>query len=101
LNFDLGRNSNFKSIIFVHYDVHEIHKNMLVISSAELRNNMKKYLDQARDETIVIQRGRTETFVLSRQERLSPDADLARAISIDELLAGVKADIRQMYLDGK
>jgi len=36
---------------------------MLVISSAELRNNMKKYLDLAKDETVVIQRGRTETFV--------------------------------------
>ena len=26
---------------------------MLVISSAELRNNMKKYLDLAKDETVV------------------------------------------------
>jgi len=70
---------------------------MLVISSAELRNNMKKYLDLAKDETVVIQRGRTETFVLSRQERLSPDANLASAITSDELLIGIEEDIKKMF----
>ena len=70
---------------------------MLVISSAELRNNMKKYLDLAKDETVVIQRGRTETFVLSRQERLSPDAHLASAITADELLIGIEEDIKKMF----
>ena len=70
---------------------------MLVISSAELRNNMKKYLDRAKDETVVIQRGRTETFVLTRQERLSPDADLANAITAEELLIGIEEDIRRMF----
>ena len=70
---------------------------MLVISSAELRNNMKKYLDLAKDETVVIQRGRTETFVLSRQERLTPDANLASAITAEELLIGIEEDIRKMF----
>jgi hypothetical protein len=37
---------------------------MIVISSAELRNNIKKYLDLATMETVVIQRGRTDAFVL-------------------------------------
>ena len=70
---------------------------MLVISSAELRNNMKKYLDLAKDETVVIQRGRTETFVLTRQERLSPDANLASAITAEELLIGLEEDIKKMF----
>ncbi len=70
---------------------------MLVISSAELRNNMKKYLDLAKDETVVIQRGRTETFVLSSQERLSPDANLASAITADELMIGIEDDIKKMF----
>lgn len=74
---------------------------MLVISSAELRSNMKKYLDLAKTEEVVIQRGKSETFVLSRQSRLSPDADLARAISMDDLLNGVKEDIREMYRTAK
>ena len=70
---------------------------MLVISLAELRNNMKKHLDLAKDETVVIQRGRTETFVLSKQERLSPDVNLANAISAEELLIGIEEDIRKMF----
>jgi hypothetical protein len=70
---------------------------MLVISSAELRNNMKKYLDLAKDESVVIQRGRTETFVLSRQERLSPDANLAKAMTSEELLIGIEEDIKKMF----
>ena len=40
---------------------------MVVISTAELRNNLKKYLDLARTERVVIQRGRDESFVLIAQ----------------------------------
>ncbi len=74
---------------------------MRVISSAELRNNMKKYLDLAANEQIIIQRGRKETFILQKQEYLEPDEDLARAISMDELLNGVKEDIREIFSKGK
>ena len=70
---------------------------MRVISSSELRSNMKKYLDMARKEDIIIQRGRNETFTLRHTEYLEPDEDLARAISMDELLKGVKEDLREMF----
>lgn len=70
---------------------------MRVISSSELRNNMKKYLDLAMDEKIVIQRGRNETFVLTREEYLEPDEDLRRAISAEELLVGIETDIRTAF----
>ena len=70
---------------------------MRVISSSELRNNMKKYLDLAVEEKIVIQRGKNETFVLTREDYLEPDEDLKRAISAEELLVGIEADIRQAY----
>lgn len=70
---------------------------MRVISSSELRNNMKKYLDLAMNEKIVIQRGRNETFVLTREEYLEPDEDLRRAISAEELLVGIETDIRTAY----
>lgn len=70
---------------------------MRVISSSELRNNMKKYLDLAIEEKIVIQRGRNETFVLTREEYLEPDEDLRRAISAEELLVGIEGDIRKAY----
>ena len=70
---------------------------MRVISSSEFRNNMKKYLDLAANERILIQRGRNETFVLTREEYLEPDEDLKRAVSAQELLAGVEEDIRAAY----
>lgn len=70
---------------------------MRVISSSELRDNMKKYLDLALNERILIQRGRNETFVLTREEYLEPDTDLKRAISAKELLVGVEEDIRTAY----
>ena len=68
---------------------------MIVISSAEFRNNMKKYLDLARTERVVIQRGRNETFVLVAQN-YAPDADLARAISVDEIIDRVREGLTQM-----
>ena len=58
---------------------------------------MKKYLDLAANETILIQRGRNETFTLKREEYLEPDEDLNRAISAKELLKGVEDDIRTAY----
>lgn len=70
---------------------------MRVISSSELRNNMKKYLDLAVNEKIIIQRGRNETFVLSKEDYLEPDEDLKRAITAQELLNGIEADIREAY----
>ena len=60
-----------------------------------------KYLDIAKSEEVIIQRGKTETFVLSMQKHLTPDEDLARAISMDDLLSGVKEDIREMYRTAK
>ena len=71
---------------------------MRVISSSELRSNMKKYLDLAANEKIIIQRCGNETFVLAREDdRLEPDEDLRRAISAKELLIGVETDIRKAY----
>ena len=68
---------------------------MVVISSAEFRNNMKKYLDLARKERVVIQRGRNESFVLVAQNN-APDADLARALSVDEIIDRVREGLTQM-----
>ena len=69
---------------------------MVVISSAELRNNMKKYLDLARTERVVIQRGRDESFVLIAQNNAS-DADLARAITVDDVIDRVREGLTQMF----
>ncbi len=74
---------------------------MRVISSAELRNNMKKYLDLATSEQIVIQRGRKETFVLQKKEYLEPDEDFNRAISLEEFREGAKEHISALYSQNK
>ncbi len=69
---------------------------MIVISTAELRNNLKKYLDLARTERVVIQRGRDESFVLIAQKN-TPDADLARAITVDEFIDKVRDGLTQLF----
>jgi len=74
---------------------------MRVISSAELRSNLKKYLDLASSEQIIIQRGRKETFILQKQEFLEPDDDLARAISLEEFRAGAKEHIKSLFKQKK
>ncbi|NDV80417.1 type II toxin-antitoxin system Phd/YefM family antitoxin [Bacteroides sp. 51] len=70
---------------------------MIVISSAELRNNLKKYLDLAKTQKVVIQRGKAETFVLTQEQYLQPDDNLAKGMTADELLAGIEADIQQLF----
>lgn len=66
---------------------------MLVISSAELRKNMKKYLDLAKEEPIVILRDKTETFILARKE----DEAL---ITNEDFFAKIDLSLKQ-YADGK
>ena len=68
---------------------------MVIISSAELRNNMKKYLDIAKNEKVVIQRGRNQTFVLVAQN-IAEDEDLSRAITVDDVLARVREGLSEM-----
>jgi hypothetical protein len=70
---------------------------MIVISSTELRSNMKKYLDIANRERVLIQRGRTDSYLLLKYDSLDPDIDLARAITHEDLLTGIKDDIRVLY----
>ena len=53
---------------------------MRVISSSELRSG-----------------GGNEIFVLTKKEYQEPDEDLNRAISAQELLVGVEADIREAF----
>ena len=69
---------------------------MVIISSAELRNNMKKYLDIAKNEKVVIQRGRNETFVLVAQNNAAEE-DLKRAITVDDVLARVREGLNEMF----
>ena len=57
---------------------------------------MKKYLDLARTERVVIQRGRDESFVLVAQNSVAA-ADLARAITVDDVIDRVRDGLTQMF----
>lgn len=74
---------------------------MTVVSTKEFITNQKKYFDLAIKEQVVIKRGKTDTFVLQAERHLLPDADLSEAITFDELLIGVKEDLREMFRKGK
>lgn len=67
---------------------------MVVISSAELRSNMKKYLDLAKSEQVLIQRGKNETFVLTAQQN-SVEYDLSS--TVDEVIARVREGLTEMF----
>ena len=77
---------------------------MRVISSAELRNNMKKYLDLAGNEAVVIQRAQNEMFVLQKKESLQDlvisdeiPEDFHRAITVDEAKTRAEKGIKEMF----
>ncbi|MBO5920608.1 MAG: hypothetical protein J6Q34_09010 [Bacteroidales bacterium] len=57
---------------------------------------MKKYLDIAKNEKVVIQRGKNETFVLVAQN-VNSNEDLSRAITVDEVLARVREGLNEMF----
>jgi len=69
---------------------------MAVISSTELRKDTKKHPDLANTEKVAVRRGKTKTFVPSAHRHVL-DADLERAVTKDELLIGIRSDIRAMY----
>ena len=66
---------------------------MIVISPSELRGNLKKYLDLAEKERIVIQRGKKETFELRKTERVSEDPFFDNPKNIEAIEQGI-ADIK-------
>lgn len=57
---------------------------------------MKKYLDIAKTEKVLIQRGRNETFVLVAQNNAA-DEDIRRAITVDEVLARVREGLNEIF----
>ena len=80
---------------------------MLTITAREFKANQRHYLDQVdAGEELIVERSQgrsymvvpvTETDVMSETEYImKPDEDLRRAISIDELIQGVKMDIHEI-----
>lgn len=85
---------------------------MLIVTSKEFRANQKIYLDQVdQGKELFILRGKNKSYkvlpvteqdtVIDPEYMLEPDEDLARAITAEELLAGVKEDIREIFRKGR
>ena len=85
---------------------------MLVISTREFRDKQGVYLGMAKNgEDIVLKSRENGSFklipvsendaIVEKDYYLQPDADLARAITFDELLVGVKEDLRAMFRNSK
>lgn len=81
---------------------------MLKITAGEFRDNPQRYLDQVdAGEELMLQRGEGKQYLVIPADDvladippeyiLEPDEDLERAITLDELLEGVKADIHEMF----
>lgn len=81
---------------------------MLKITAGEFRDNPQRYLDQvdAGEELMLQRSGGKQYLVIPADDVLAdippeyilePDEDLERAISLDELLEGVKADIHEVF----
>lgn len=66
---------------------------MIAISTTELRNNLRKYLDIAKVQRVIIQCGKDETFELVPSERMS-DGD--RYMAIPENAAALREAIEDV-----
>ncbi len=79
---------------------------MQVVSSTEFATHQDKYLKMAIEQDIYIEKGEKRFHLtyepcVEEQPILEPDEDLRRAITIDELLVGIKEDLREMFRNGK
>ena len=86
---------------------------MTVVSSKEFVGNDDKYFDLALNEQVYIQKGDNMFLLLYKnvddmniyheasvyEEVLEPDDDLHRAITGEELLAGINEDLENFFAD--
>jgi antitoxin (DNA-binding transcriptional repressor) of toxin-antitoxin stability system len=81
---------------------------MLIISSREFRDNQASYLDRVDNgEEILLQRGKNKSYkiipvsevdtLINKEYILSPDEDLKRGISGEDLLNRLKPRIEKLF----
>ena len=73
---------------------------MIVISPTKFRNEQKKYLDIAEKEAVAVKRG-DKLIHLIVKERLITDEDIKNSLTKDELMQGVREDIKEIYSQRK
>ena len=74
---------------------------MTIVSNKDFIANQDKYFDLALNEQVFIRRG-DNMFIVARaiepkRKFKKPDEDLQRAITGDELLAGINEDLKSFF----
>ena len=83
---------------------------MLTITAGEFNANQQHYLDQVDEgEELIVKRSHGKSFMIvpiteedttdDAEYIMEPDEDLEQAVSFDEILEGVYADIHEMFKD--
>ncbi|WP_341963871.1 type II toxin-antitoxin system Phd/YefM family antitoxin, partial [Flavobacterium psychrophilum] len=62
--FKFGQNKNAKKTLQMYIIMYICKKTMITISVSEFRGNIKKYLDIAQEEKILIHRGKGKTYAI-------------------------------------
>lgn len=81
---------------------------MLIVSSREFRNKQAMYLDQVDEgKEILVTRGKNKSYkimpvtendtIIPKKFILAPDERLEHAISAEELIHGIKQDLKEMF----
>jgi hypothetical protein len=70
---------------------------MIIISPAELSSNLNKYLHIAQTETVIIRRGRDETYELAKKERLITAEDVETALTGSRLKERMRKHIDTLF----
>lgn len=71
--------------------------NINLVSLSDFRKNQKRYIQLAKKEKVfVTQRGTSEVIELIVRDKIEI-SNLERAITKDELLKGIEADIDEIY----
>jgi prevent-host-death family protein len=64
---------------------------MEAVSVTEFRNNIKRYLDIAREEELVIYRSKSESFVVTPLKKIDKDASLLSASQKEAIDKGLES----------
>jgi len=76
---------------------------MILVNSAEFATHQEKYFNLARNEQVFVKNGE-DTFIVTKapeKKLLKPDADFYRAISMEELRAGIHEDLKTFFASKK
>jgi PHD/YefM family antitoxin component YafN of YafNO toxin-antitoxin module len=67
---------------------------MIAISTTELRRNLRKYLDKAKNERVIVQCGKTESYEIIPARKISDSDEYFSDPKVIESIKQGRADIK-------